>query len=112
MSAAIRTCRAGVYREGFRYSEACGKPGKVVRDGVSYCTVHDPERVEARREARFAKYDERASLRKAAEAKAAAWNMIAEAAVRWSNIPVDHELERCAALFELTERICDWERLP
>lgn len=34
----------------------CRKPGRVERDGKIYCTIHDPRRVQEKREARRAEW--------------------------------------------------------
>lgn len=30
----------------------CSRPVKIVRDGLNYCTIHDPEYIKAKREAK------------------------------------------------------------
>lgn len=41
-------CCERVFHTGAYRSVPCSKPVKVTRDGVHYCTIHDPERVAER----------------------------------------------------------------
>lgn len=63
----LHMCSARIYGPGktFRGSP-CSKPAKVERDGKHYCTLHDPERVNARRAAKRARQQARVAERRAA----------------------------------------------
>lgn len=56
-----KDCQSTVWSSSGFHSYQCSKPVKVVRDGKKYCTIHDPERVAAKRQAereKFAKESE------------------------------------------------------
>jgi hypothetical protein len=36
----MKTCKELSYNK--RWPQTCGKPVKVIRDGVGYCGIHDP----------------------------------------------------------------------
>ena len=60
---AIKPCCALVYNASVWRTLSCSKPAKVERAGKWYCTIHDPERVKAKRAARQSKFDAESAKR-------------------------------------------------
>ena len=55
----IKQCSATYFSGWSRYR--CSKNAKVERDGKSFCTIHDPVRIEEKRDKRHKEYQERAN---------------------------------------------------
>ena len=55
------TCCHKRYRN--YHDVSCGKPAKVERDGMHYCTIHDPVRIKSRDEKRNARWDREGNAR-------------------------------------------------
>ncbi len=88
-------------------SQPCSKPVTVERDGKPYCTIHDPERVAARREVRSKVWEERANRLRAFNDKTAARAAIARAAIEAVNNPSAHD-----RWFPVIDAVRKWEKLP
>lgn len=60
----------------------CSKPVTVLRDGKPYCTIHDPEYVQARRVENNRKWKEREAKQSQMYAKTDAFRAVADAAIK------------------------------
>ncbi|MDP2728501.1 MAG: hypothetical protein Q8P59_13285, partial [Dehalococcoidia bacterium] len=61
-------CEERIYA-GRGFDHNCEHTYKVIRDGIKYCTQHDPVRVAAKREALFKAYEEKGAAERKARAK-------------------------------------------
>jgi hypothetical protein len=85
----------------------CSKPVTVERDGHPCCTIHDPERIAARRDAWNRAYDERAIRDNQIYAKTSARAAIATAAIEAVNDAGSHD-----PWFRVIAAVRKWEKLP
>ena len=74
----MEKCSVRVGGEGYSASSGspCQNPAKVVRDGMAYCGMHDPDAIKARQESRYAKFNIKwAAEREASRRKAVVLNL-------------------------------------
>lgn len=91
-----------MYKDG--RDRACAKPVTVTRHGKPYCTIHDPEMVTARALARTERRDAEIKQHNDERAKKAAFERIAEEAVR--------AVEDGNAIGPLVAAVKAWKELP
>lgn len=73
-------------RSGWNSSIRCRNNGTVTRNGRLYCHIHDPDKADARRASREARWDAKNKQYDNERAKKAAFERIADAAiVVWKN---------------------------
>lgn len=81
----------------------CHRNATVTRGGKPYCKQHDPENIEAKREARNKTYEERHAKERQAWARSDALREIAYAAIAWV---------QGGSEIAVTEAVKAWEKLP
>lgn len=72
MNHPVKACSVRVYSNRGYDNYPCSKPATVQRDGKWYCTIHDPERLAAKRAAKVKEWADKGQAEKARQDAAVA----------------------------------------